>query len=95
MEFFASEGASYIAKQSGLPAYMTETAADEFVKATGHESSRLVFTGDTFGEETAHEKYSEVREFYNNTIKLYLLGEITVDEFIDQFTTQRAEILAK
>ncbi|NLJ16382.1 MAG: sugar ABC transporter substrate-binding protein [Clostridiales bacterium] len=93
MEFFANEGSIYIAENSSLPAYMTDEAANVYVEATRHESAKLVFGGDTYGEENSHPKYSEIRTAYNDTLNLYLLGEISLDDFISSLKEQREAII--
>lgn len=96
LEFMCGEqGAIVSAQNAVVGAYNVDLAAEEYVKATGKESTKIVFEEKVIQEEVPHPKYNRVKEVFNQNANLYLLGEKTIDETMALFLKDREAVLAE
>ena len=50
---------------------------------------------DKISEGASFDKFNELQSIYMEERELYLIGEQTIDDTIDNFTERRAELLGK
>jgi multiple sugar transport system substrate-binding protein len=89
------EGSRILARKSIIPAYRNEENQNEFVKATGKDSLKSLFSAKVIQEQPTISSFTQVLAAFNEHADLYLIGEKTLDETMKNFEAQRAEILAK
>ena len=93
MEFFTTSdaGTSAIAKTGNVPSYSTDAAMavyQESVKVDGIENR---FEMTVLPEQANHENYSAINDAFNQEVQLYLLGEESIDDCMNNFYKLREE----
>ena len=96
LEFLCGErGAIINAENTTISAYNVDEATDTYVDAIGKDSTRIIFDAKIIQEQSAHPAYRQVNDAFREDAQLYLIGEYTIDQMMDEFIANRAEILAE
>jgi multiple sugar transport system substrate-binding protein len=89
------QGAEIFAGMGIIPGYLSEKTSDAFKKASGKATANAFFETNLIMQDLIDPKYNEVVNAYAEHAQLYLLGEKTLDETIQNFTVQRAQITGR
>ena len=90
----ASEEASvYLASQGVLPAYASDTVKAAFAEAAGASGAPTLLDTTIKLETPSVPGYSEIQTAYNEEKKLFLTGQETLDELMQNVTDRRQEVL--
>ena len=94
VQFMASEEASvYLASQGVLPAYASDTVKAAFAEAAGASGAPTLLDTTIKLETPSVPGYSEIQTAYNEEKKLFLTGQETLDELMQNVTDRRQEVL--
>lgn len=88
------EGEKIIASYGMLPAYVSDSIIDTYKEVVG-EGAEYLLDVDKISEGASFNKFNELQSIYMEERELYLIGEQTIDDTIDNFTERRAELLGK
>ena len=77
-----------------LPAYVSDSIIDTYKEVVG-EGAEYLLDVDKISEGASFDKFNELQSIYMEERELYLIGEQTIDDTIDNFTERRAELLGK
>lgn len=93
MEFFTTsdEGTSAIAKTGNVPSYSTDAAMEVYQETVQVEGVENRFQMTVLPEQANASNYSAVNEAFNQEAQLYLLGEESIDDCMNNFYKLREE----
>lgn len=89
------EGSVVYSKNGMIHAYAGEEAATAYKEAAGRDSVSVFFDAKKIQEQPNTKGYDEIINAFNENVQLYLLGEKTIEETMENFSKQRDEIKAK
>ncbi|GHV67426.1 sugar ABC transporter substrate-binding protein [Spirochaetia bacterium] len=89
------QGAEIFAKMGLIPAYSSAKTAEAFTAASGKASAGIFFETNKIMQDLTDPKYNELVNAFAEHAELYLLGEKTLDQTIENFTTQRTRIMGR
>lgn len=97
LKYLCGEGGSGILPKYGiLPAYGGDSAKKTFDEEVGKESvSNVAFSAKIYPETPSYDKYSDLKVAFAEHAELYLFGEKTLDETMQNFEKQRTDIMSK
>ena len=88
------EGAEIYSQHGMIHAYSGEGAIEAYQEVVGKESASVLFESKKIQEQPNDPGYNEVNEAFREHAELYLIGEKTLEETIENFVSQRDEIMA-
>jgi multiple sugar transport system substrate-binding protein len=88
-------GAEIYARTGNLPAYVTPEIGQYYIDYYRYEAANLLFDPDLKinAEQGKDPRYAEVLDVFRQNAELYLLKEISIDQFGENFLSDRASIL--
>lgn len=89
------EGAAIYASMGLIPAYSSDGASAAFQAAVGKESASVFFEAKKVPSELVHPDYKEISNAFAENAELYLIGEKTIEETMENFIAQRESIVKK
>jgi multiple sugar transport system substrate-binding protein len=99
IEFACShEGAMILAEQGVLPAYSDEEVAaayTEFAAQPDDALANIISSQNNRLTDLCFEGYAEVQAAYEENMENYLVGNMTLDEAVQDFESKRASILGE
>ena len=72
-------------------AYTDEGAEAAYKEAVGKDSVSVIFNAKKVQESPASSNFDQILNIYKENSELYLLGEKTIEETMDNFLKQREE----
>ena len=91
----APEGAAIYASTGMVHAYTDEGAEAAYKEAVGKDSVSVIFNAKKVQESPASSNFDQILNIYKENSELYLLGEKTIEETMDNFLKQREELMNK
>lgn len=89
------ESANKIAASGMIPAYVSDSTIQSFADAVGSdEASNLVDVNKVF-EGLFFPEFSEIQSVYEEEKELYLIGEQTIEETMENFARLREDIMSR
>ena len=76
-------------------AYTDEGAEAAYKEAVGKDSVSVIFNAKKVQESPASSNFDQILNIYKENSELYLLGEKTIEETMDNFLKQREELMNK
>lgn len=97
LKYLCGEGGSGVLPKYGmLPAYGGDSAKATFDQVVGKASvSEVAFNAKIVPEAPSYEKYNDLKVAFAEHAELYLFGEKTLEETMNNFEKQRQEIMNK
>lgn len=97
LKYLCGEGGSAVLPKYGmLPAYGGDSAKATFDEVVGKTSvSEVAFNAKIVPEAPSYEKYNDLKVAFAEHAELYLFGEKTLEETMNNFEKQRKEIMNK
>ena len=89
------EGAAIYASTGMVHAYTDEGAEAAYKEAVGKDSVSVIFNAKKVQESPASSNFDQILNIYKENSELYLLGEKTIEETMDNFLKQREELMNK
>ncbi len=90
MKFFCGREGSLIRAQNAIiPAYMDDDIINEYLKAAGNEHARYFLDAKKYPEQLPLKGYEATRQAFADLVSSYMLGEISLDECMEQFEAER------
>ncbi len=90
MKFFCGREGSLIRAQNAIiPAYLDESIVTEYLKAAQTENARYFLDAKKYQEQLPLKGYEDTRQAFADLVGSYMLGDITLDECMQQFDTKR------
>lgn len=87
------EGAAIYASTGMVHAYTDEGAEAAYKEAVGKDSVSVIFNAKKVQESPASSNFDQILNIYKENSELYLLGEKTIEETMDNFLKQREELM--
>ena len=87
------EGAAIYASTGMVHAYTDEGAEAAYKEAVGKDSVSVIFNAKKVQESLASSNFDQILNIYKENSELYLLGEKTIEETMDNFLKQREELM--
>ena len=96
LKYLCGEEGSVIYSDNGMiHAYSGDSAKEAYMKAAGKDCVSIFFDAKKIQEAPNTVGYDEILNAFNEDAQLYLLGEKTIDETMDDFAKQKDEIKSK
>ena len=76
-------------------AYTDEGAEAAYKEAVGKDSVSVIFNAKKVQESPASSNFDQILNIYKENAELYLLGENSIEETMDKFLQQRADLMGK
>ena len=89
------EGAAIYASTGMVHAFTDEGAEAAYKEAVGKDSVSVIFNAKKVQESPASSNFDQILNIYKENSELYLLGEKTIEETMDNFLKQREELMNK
>ena len=89
------EGAAIYASTGMVHAYTDEGAEAAYKEAVGKDSVSVIFNAKKVQESPASSNFDQILNIYKENAELYLLGEKSIEETMDKFLQQRADLMGK
>lgn len=89
------EGAAIYASTGMVHAYTDEGAEAAYKEAVGKDSVSVIFNAKKVQESPASSNFDQILNIYKENSELYLLGEKTIEETMDNFLKQREDLMNK
>lgn len=89
------ESASIIASYGMLPAYISDETVATYTQAVGSEDAANLLDVNKVFEGLFFPEFSQIQTAYQEEKELYLIGEQTIEETMENFRQIRAEIMNK
>ncbi|MCR4588502.1 MAG: extracellular solute-binding protein [Lachnospiraceae bacterium] len=90
MKFFCGREGSLIRAQNAIiPAYTDDDIIREYLSAAQTEHARYFFDAKKYQEQLPLKGYEDTRQAFADLVTSYMMGEISLDECMDAFDTQR------
>ena len=86
------DGAAIYARQAIIPAYTDDQIVSAYLEAAGHSSAAYFFEAKKVQEQLPLPGYQETTEAFRDAAEAYFSGNRTLDEAMDDFSSQRARI---
>lgn len=87
------EGAALYSQAGIIHAYTDAAAESAYKQAVNKDSVSVIFNAKKVQGAPEADNYGRIIDLYNECADLYLLGEKTIEETIDNFLTKREELL--
>jgi len=88
-----AESAEIYASAGVIPAYTDENGEKAFREAVGKDSVSVIFNAKKVQGSPADDNYAQIVTIYDENADLYLLGEKTIEETMENFLAQRQEYM--
>ena len=92
---YSDEGASILAKHSSVASYPSDKALEVYKESVTIPGTEYLFAASVRPEDGTETYYGELKDAYKSEVKDYLIGNISFDECMENFTTRRDEIINK
>lgn len=89
------EGSVVYSKNGMIHAYAGDSAADAYMEAAGREGVSVFFDAKKVIEQPNETGFGEINDAFNEQAQLYLLGEKSLEDTINDFAAQRDQIKSK
>ena len=90
-----SEGSAIYSSTGMIHAYSSDEAKTSLAEASGKESTHFLFEANKIQEQPNVGNYGEFTTALGENAQLYMLGEISIEECMDNFKAQGDEIRSK
>ena len=96
IEFYTTsdEGTSVIASFGDVPSYTTDAAMEVYQESVDVEGVEYRFSAKISDEQGTDSHYSAINDAFMEESKLYLLGEQSLEDAMNNFYSLREEALA-
>lgn len=91
----SDEGTSVIAATGNVPSYSTDAAMKVYKESVKVDGVEYRFAAKVLAEQANDKNYQAINDAFTQEAQLYLLGEVTIDECMNNFYAIRDEIQAE